>query len=478
MIQFDHESDLMLLPMENNVDPSCEADVGDRPEKASDDVAGQRIGGNQVSNWSFEDGLTGWRLFSPTSGTNSARVVNFGAAEGQYCVEMNPPVGVMHTIGYLVRLKKGAPYNMLVSIKSQMDSTLRGSTCRIRVLYVNASDGLLWQAAATGYRYNTPDKWFTIPISFTIPDDAESQMCYVCIDCYAFNSVQTPSYADFVWVEQSKGNDPPWVYGMHEYGVISEGTTANVTSEASSSSGTRLGTFKAGAAVKLTGEQNGFAQIVFGKRRNGPYEAYVPLDRVTRVDITSLFITRMRVFAQSFVGHTADAWDYTGSWCQNFLNNIAISSGLPHFDGKLPPHNTENNAGNTWHALEFLRRSGYVSEANNPLGEIDEFGDPIPVNGVHIYPTAATEPKIGDWVYFLSKKDALDGYHTSHVEVVTGIDVNDPYWVRTVGGDVTIGGVRQVAQRWFRLKNMKPALGSAGLYGYYYVAHGHPFWQA
>ena len=182
------------------------------------------------------------------------------------------------------------------------------------------------------------------------------------------------------------------------------------------------------------------------------------------------FEKRMAQMAKSFDGQigTIAFNNISGQWCQKFLNNMAISAGLTYHAGKLPPNNGQMSASNTWHVLQWLRGNGYIAEALNPI-----------VNGVLTngqIPKAQDPPKIGDWVYLLSKRGAQQSPpdNTSHVEMVVEIDSYNPYRVKLCGGDVISGANQIVKVRdWVDLQNMNPQ----SLDDYYYVAHGHPFWQ-
>lgn len=241
--------------------------------------------------------------------------------------------------------------------------------------------------------------------------------------------------------------------------------------EQASSSSRLLGTWHNPAMLKITGETGQYYKLLWvkGSYPNGS-DAYVRKAEVVTMTPYGNFEKRMAQMAVSFkdqIGITLFD-NISSGWCQSFLNIMAVSAGLTFPAGKLPPNNPPMSASNTWHVLQWLRTSGYVSEASNPI-----------INGVLTngqIPKAKEPPKIGDWVYLLSKRDAQlsTPLNTSHVEMVVEIDPYNPYRVKLCGGDVISGPNQIVKVRdWIDLQNMNPQNPD----DYYYVAHGHPFWQ-
>lgn len=247
---------------------------------------------------------------------------------------------------------------------------------------------------------------------------------------------------------------------------------ANVRDTKNSSTAQSLGKPSSGSLFQVRGRDTTYTEITWGKAGypNGITSYILNSELSDNPPMADNFVERMCDVAKSFEGQEgAVAWQYaagstTGeAWCQSFLNNMAISAGLVSPGDKLMP-TSQGTPSNTKQVMEWLRAQHRLSESSIKL-----------VNGIpqsNQYPEPVEPPKLGDWVYFLSKKDAEAGYTTSHVEMVIEIDPNNAYRVKTCGGDVTVNAKRVVAVRWFDLKNMRPT----GSYDYYYVAHGSPNW--
>ena len=381
-------------------------------------LSGDRGSGNNLlMNGDFEtDG--GWAY------SGSAGKVNHNSYAGSSCLRLPALSGTQYAHVYQnVRIVRGGTYTLSFFAKRFGRKDIWPI-----LSYWNAQAQKRGLGAAM--RPSTSETYTLQTYQFTVPIDSISEG--IVIEIYGGMKTvgggpQGEAYIDDV---QLRGPMPTPPQPQALYGIVANvpsDQTVTVRHAANTSSG-YLGHWKNGAKFAILGAQGDGVRIRWGKdwdaNTHAPTEdAWINSDFVETINMPTLFVDRYVEMALSFVGHPGSAWGYNdnNSWCQSFINNMAISAGLQNVESKILINS------NTWDCYTWLMQNGqYTSED-----------------------LANCELRKGDWIYY--RYNTSD--NTSHVGIITDVDGR---LIKTVAGNVITSSSQPHivdTQDWFNISD-------------------------